>query len=255
MALDIDTGQRVWVMQATAEDAFNMACTAAGDHPNCPEPMGPDVDFGAPPILTQTPSGKDIIVAGQKSGDMWGIDPDSGEVIWQTRIGRGGALGGIHWGIAVDPGNGTVFVPISDVPALEGPDEPEPGMFALDLATGEARWSAPRVQRCDERKCWSGLSSAIIAAPGVVVAEGLDGQLEVYDSVNGQLVWSFDTLVDFETVNGVPAKGGSFDSHGPMLADNLLIAVSGYGSFNQTPGNALLVFAAPEVPNGENQSE
>ena len=99
------------------------------------------------------------------------------------------------------------------------------------------------------------MSSAIIAAPGVVVAGGLDGQLEVYDSVNGQLVWSFDTLVDFETVNGVPAKGGSFDSHGPMLADNLLIAVSGYGSFNQTPGNALLVFAAPEVPKGENQSE
>lgn len=250
IALDIDSGEKVWVMQATEGDAFNMACTG-GDHPNCPKPMGPDVDFGAPPILTQTQDGKDIIVAGQKSGDMWGIDPDTGAVVWQTRIGRGGALGGIHWGLAIDPTTSTVFVPISDVPALEGPDEPEPGMFALDIATGESRWSAPRVQRCDERKCWSGLSSGIVAAAGVVVTGGLDGQLEVYDSVNGQLVWSFDTLIDFETVNGVAAQGGSFDSHGPMLADNLLIAVSGYGSFNQTPGNALLVFAAPKGLQGE----
>lgn len=244
VALNIDSGERVWIMQATKGDAFNMACISK-DHPNCPEPMGPDVDFGAPPVLTQTANGQDVIVAGQKSGDVWGIDPDSGKVLWQQRIGRGGALGGVHWGIAVDPQQGSVFVPISDVPALEGPDEPEPGMFALDVGTGELLWSAPRLQQCDERKCWGGLSAGIVAAPGIVVAGGLDGQLEVYDSVNGQMIWSFDTLVDFETVNGVPARGGSIDAHGPVLADNLLIATSGYGSFNQTPGNALLVFETP----------
>lgn len=250
VALDIDSGEKVWVMQATEGDAFNMSCMDP-DHPNCPKPMGPDVDFGAPPILAQTKDGKDIVLAGQKSGDLWGIDPDSGEVIWQRRIGRGGALGGIHWGMAIDPLQGTLFVPVSDVPALEGPDEPEPGMFALDITTGEPKWSAPRVQRCDERRCWSGLSAGIVAAAGVVVAGGLDGQLEVYDSVNGQLVWSYDTLVDFDAVNGVDTRGGSFDAHGPMLADNLLIAISGYGSFSQTPGNALLVFATPGAESSE----
>ena len=244
IALDIDTGQLVWKMQATEGDAFNMSCTAATDHPNCPEPMGPDVDFGAPPILTRTQAGEEIILAGQKSGDLWAMNPDTGAVIWQRRIGRGGALGGVHWGMAVDPDKGALFVPISDVPALEGEAEPEPGMFALDLATGAPMWDAPRVQRCEGRRCWGGLSAGIIAAPGIVVAGGLDGLLEVYDSATGQVVWSFDSLVDFDTVNGIAASGGSFDAHGPMLVDNLLVVVSGYGSFNQTPGNALLVFEA-----------
>ena len=141
IAVDIDSGRPRWVAQFTKGDAFNMACTSGGI--NCPDPMGPDVDFGAPPILTTRADGTELILAGQKSGDIWAINPDSGETVWHNRIGRGGALGGIHWGMAVDPDVGLLFVPVSDIEALPGQDEPEPGMFALDLSSGERRWAAP----------------------------------------------------------------------------------------------------------------
>ncbi len=242
IALDTDTGDIIWVTQATEDDAFNMACTASREHPNCPKPMGPDVDFGAPPVLTRLADGSDVVLAGQKSGDVWALDPDDGRVLWKRRIGRGGALGGVHWGMAVDPTRQILFVPVSDVPAIAGSDEPEPGLFALDAASGTPRWSAPRAPRCTEGDCWSGLSAAIVAGPGIVAAGGLDGLLEVYDSTTGQILWQFDSLIDFATVNGVAAHGGSFDAHGPQLAGNQLIAVSGYGSFRQKAGNALLVF-------------
>ena len=244
IAVDIDSGRPRWVAQFTKGDAFNMACTSGGI--NCPDPMGPDVDFGAPPILTTRADGTELILAGQKSGDIWAIDPDSGETVWHNRIGRGGALGGIHWGMAVDPDVGLLFVPVSDIEALPGQDEPEPGMFALDLSSGERRWAAPRVQRCEGRHCWSGLSSGIVAAPGIVVAAGLDGQIEIYDTSTGDVVWSFDTRQELQAVNGIPVSGGAIDAHGPMLAGNQLIAISGYGSFGQMPGNALLVFEVVE---------
>ena len=246
IALDIDTGEVAWIMQATEGDAFNMSC-GGGTHPNCPEPMGPDVDFGAPPILTTRSDGTDVVLAGQKSGDIWAIHPDTGAVLWQTRIGRGGALGGVHWGMALNPDEGVLYAPISDVPAIEGPDEPEPGLFALSIDTGKPIWSTPRVKRCEGRGCWPGLSAAITAAPGIVVAGSLDGMLEVYAASTGQLLWSFDGLIDYDTTNALEAHGGSFDSHGPLLAGHQLIAVSGYGSFRQKPGNALLVF---EVADG-----
>jgi len=48
---------------------------------------------------------------------------------------------------------------------------------------------------------------------------------------------------DFETVNGLPAKGGSFGSAGPVIAGGMLFATSGYpGTLRGTPGNVLLAF-------------
>ncbi|MEM7100136.1 MAG: PQQ-binding-like beta-propeller repeat protein [Pseudomonadota bacterium] len=239
-AVDIDTGKARWISQFTEGDAFNMACTTSGV--NCPDPMGPDVDFGAPPVLVQLNSGKDLVLAGQKSGDVWAIDPDTGDTVWHHKIGRGGALGGVHWGIAYDPQHERVLIPISDVEAMPGEGEAEPGMFALDAATGERSWSVPRVSRCEGRQCWSGLSSGISTGPGIVVTGGLDGMIEIYATDNGDLLWADDTLRDYETVNEVVAYGGAIDAHGPTIADNQLIVISGYGGFGQRPGNALLVY-------------
>jgi polyvinyl alcohol dehydrogenase (cytochrome) len=241
-AVDIDTGDPVWIAQFTENDAFNMACGREGRGVNCPDPMGPDVDFGAPPVLVRRADGSDVVIAGQKSGDVWAMDPDTGATRWHTRVGRGGALGGIHWGMASDEDRGLLFVPISDVEALPGEGEAEPGLFALDVASGERVWSVPRIRLCEGWRCQSGLSAAITAAPGVVVTGGLDGRLEIIDSTEGEVIWSFDTQQDFEAVNGIPTRGGAIDAHGPVFADDLLIAVSGYRTFGQTPGNALLVF-------------
>ena len=53
-ALDATTGERRWVRQFTAGDAYNLSCDIVPGLPNCPDPPGPDLDFGAPPILQRS---------------------------------------------------------------------------------------------------------------------------------------------------------------------------------------------------------
>lgn len=245
-AIHIKTGEIAWVEQFTAGDTFNMACTTSVDHPNCPSTMGPDVDFGAPPLLTQVPSGEDILIAGQKSGQVYGINPDNGKTVWSTRFGRGGPLGGVHWGIAANPELGLAFIPISDVPAFPSDLPPAPGLYAIDVKDGSLRWSVEREAACEERSCWSGLSAAITAGPDIVVAPAMDGMLEIYRAGDGEKLWSYNTIREYDAVNALPTKGGTLDAHGAMLAGNLLIVSSGYGSFQQQEGNALLVFGTTE---------
>ncbi|MCP5432727.1 MAG: PQQ-binding-like beta-propeller repeat protein [Alphaproteobacteria bacterium] len=242
-ALDAQDGTVRWVRQFTEGDAFNMACAMGPNYPNCPRPMGPDTDFGAPPVLAHLADGRALVVAGQKSGGLFAMAADSGEVVWQNKAGRGGALGGIHWGIAVNEELGLVFAGVSDIAAIPTAEEAVPGVQAFDLATGAPRWTHRREARCEKRECWGGVSAALTAGPDLVFAGSLDGYLEALDARTGEVLWSHDSWRAYETVNGVPAEGGSFDAYGPMLADDLLIVSSGYGGFGEKPGNAFLVFA------------
>ena len=99
--------------------------------------------------------------------------------------------------------------------------------------------------------CFGGLSAAITATPDLVVAGSLDGVLEVYDGATGDVLWSDDTWKAFTAVNGVETAGGAFDAHGPMIAGDQIIVSSGYDSFFQKPGNALLVYQSQsEAPAG-----
>ncbi|MEH6568857.1 MAG: PQQ-binding-like beta-propeller repeat protein [Halioglobus sp.] len=245
-AVHIETGEIAWVSQFTANDAYNMACEISPAHPNCPAGLGPDLDFGAPPIKVSLASGKDLYLAGQKSGDIYAIEPETGETVWATKIGAGGKLGGIHWGMAASESLGLLFVPISDVRSENDDPGRNPGLHALRLNDGTIKWSLQRQNQCTEPTCWTGLSSAISAGPGIVVTGGLDGVLEVVGADDGKRLWSFNTNREFTAVNNIPTKGGGIDAHGPMLADNLLIVSSGYGSFFQEGGNALLVFSIAE---------
>ncbi|MEM9256392.1 MAG: PQQ-binding-like beta-propeller repeat protein [Pseudomonadota bacterium] len=235
------SGDVAWHRQFTAQDVYNMSCEVSQHHPNCPDPSGPDLDFGAPPIRMELRDGRSLLLAGQKSGDVYALNPDTGNVVWKRRFGAGGKLGGVHWGLAADPQRELIYVPISDS-NVEGNKDRRPGLFALDANSGEVQWFAEREVRCAERKCWTGISAAISAAPGIVVAGGLDGRLEILHADTGESLWYFDTMVDLDAVNGVETRGGGIDAHGPMLADDLLIVSSGYGSFMQEGGNALLVF-------------
>ena len=66
------------------------------------------------PFSPDLPNGKRILVAGQKSGVVTALDPDrGGEIVWQKRVGAGGTLGGVEWGVAADQSN--VYVAVSDV--------------------------------------------------------------------------------------------------------------------------------------------
>ena len=242
-ALRSASGEKVWVHQFTEGDAYNVSCDVPFHHPNCHLPKGPDVDFGAPPILMRIADGRELLIAGQKSADIYALNPDTGEVAWHNHLGRGGSLGGIHWGMAANDESGTVFVPVSDIEANNDKTlEPQLGLYALDAATGAIRWRHARSSRCAERECFGGLSAAITATADFVVAGSLDGFLEIYDATNGNVLWSDDSWRAFSTVNGVEAKGGAYDAHGPMIAGDQLIVSSGYDSYGQRPGNVLLVY-------------
>ena len=251
IAIEMETGEISWSFQGTESDAFTMACTGFRNRQNCPAPPGPDLDFGMAPILVTREDGRDILVVGQKSGMVWALDPDAeGEVLWSARVGKGSALGGIHWGMASDgylayAANADRDAVIVDV----HPDkEATPGLFALDLMTGDIVWSAPAPRdTCEERQgCYPANSAAPTVIPGAVFAGGLDGHIRAYSTNDGQILWDFDTVQEFETSNGILGKGGSIDGPGPVIANGLVFVNSGYGQFGQIPGNLLLVFGIPD---------
>ena len=247
VALDIETGELAWSFQATAEDAWNMACLTLPPGHNCPDPLGPDFDFGMSPMLVERPDGREILVAGQKSGMVWALDPDDdGAVLWSTQIGKGSALGGVHWGMAAD--GRYAYAPISDrgvMIADVNPDrDPSPGLHALDLMTGEIVWRAPPPEDACEGKqgCFIANSAGAAVIRGVVFAGGLDGHIRAYSADDGRILWDFDTTGVTETSNGVPGRGGAIDGPGPVIAGGMLFTNSGFSSFGQMPGNLLLAF-------------
>jgi polyvinyl alcohol dehydrogenase (cytochrome) len=249
IAFDMDSGEIEWVYQATPGDAWNVGCLSqyATNPANCPEENGPDFDFGSAPMLIDLGEGRDILIAGQKSGDAMALDPDTGESIWRKRVGRGGVQGGVHFGSAAE--GSTAYIPINDmfypedVTRYKFKMPPQPGMNALDAATGELLWEQPADDICgDMQFCNPGISSAITAIPGAVIAGHLDGRLRIYNATDGSVLWEFDTNQTFETVSGESAHGGSMSGGGPTVADGMLYVNSGYGIYFHMPGNVLLAF-------------
>ncbi len=255
MALDLKTGERKWVFQALERDIWNMSCRGpTNSGPNCffnqgDESVLKDYDFGAGAIVTRKPQGRgDIILAGQKSGHVWALDPDKGgAVLWQKRFGEGTALGGVHWGIASD--GQRVFAPISDpgVPA----DKSAAGLYALNVGTGEVAWSFKATPDCAEGRgakvsgCTAryGLSAAPLVVDGGVVTGSLDGKVRIFDAATGRVLWTYDTIREFPAAGGgVAGKGGSIDSQSIAAGDGMVFIGSGYGQFNQQAGNVLIAF-------------
>ena len=241
LAFDLATGRMLWHRQATARDSFVVACYGT-DQTNCPENHGPDSDFGQSPILVSLHNGQRVLVVGQKSGVVYALDPDQeGKILWQTRIGKGGPLGGIMWGSAADEEH--VYVANSD---LRGSMSPDPaaggGLFALDLATGKISLEVPPVPCGDRSQCSPALSSAVTEIPGVVFSGGVSGYLRAYATADAKLLWEVDTAHEFRTVNGISANGGAMDGPGPTIVDGMLYVDSGYAQWGGLPGNVLLAF-------------
>jgi polyvinyl alcohol dehydrogenase (cytochrome) len=244
MAFDMDTGALRWTQQLTPKDGWNFSCVRP-DTPNCPDDHGPDVDFGSSPILKDLGNGHSVLLAGQKSGVMHALDPDhDGAVLWQTRVGKGSAGGGIMWGSATDQTN--VYVANADG-FLQRTGGLPGGLFALRQKTGEVVWHAvpPKPACLGKPGCTSSQAAAVTAIPGVVFSGSMDGHLRAYSTQDGSVLWDFDTLVDFVTVNGVKARGGSLSGTGPTITGNRLYVAAGYGSLGGMPGNLLLAFEAP----------
>ena len=118
-------------------------------------------------------------------------------------------------------------------------------MHSLDAETGNILWSNITNKECKEVdfNCDPGVSAAVTAIPGAVVVGHLDGNIRIFDKKNGNILWTYNTLRDFESISGAPASGGSFSGSGPSIRNGHMAINSGYGIYNHMPGNALLLFS------------
>jgi len=261
LAFDADSGKLAWSRQMTTGDAYNLGCVSRAET-NCPRANGPDYDFGSSAVLVDLPGGKRALIAAQKSGMVTAVDPDHrGAIIWQKKVGLGGRLGGVQWGVAADASN--VYVAVSDVrieivaPGVPGAtispvnkkiafllnDEVGGGLHALNIATGEEVWQTPSPGCNDVSGCSPAQSAAVTAIPGVVFSGGLDGHLRAYSTKDGHIIWDVDTKTEYQTVDGLTAHGGSIDGPGAVVVGGMLYVNSGYGDLGRTAGNVLLAFS------------
>jgi polyvinyl alcohol dehydrogenase (cytochrome) len=206
MALDLDTGAIKW-----ARALYDLDIWTFGDM------EGPDYDFGCGAnLFTATIGGKprDLVGAGQKSGVYTALDADTGAIVWQTQVGPGGHLGGIHWGTAVD--DQRVYVGVNNenaMPFMLGGKGAQAGEMtsvgawaALDPATGAVLWqvanpASPNVTM------GASVNGPVSAAGGVVFAGSMDpdGTMYALDAATGDQLWSFKSG---GTVYGGPAIVG-----------------------------------------------
>jgi polyvinyl alcohol dehydrogenase (cytochrome) len=247
VALDLDSGRILWSTQALPNDVYNSACGLTPKGAACVEGSGPDYDFGSPPLLV-TAGGRDVLLAGQKSGIVWAFDPEkNGAVVWQQRVGQGGINGGVQWGMASD--GERVFAATSDVlvartattrvlnPKVGG------GLTALRISDGSQAWHVAPDPCGSRANCSPAQSAALTAIGGVVFSGSLDGHLRAYTTGTGEVIWDFDTARPFDTVNGVKATGGAIDGPGAVVANGMVFVNSGYTRYGGMAGNVLLAFA------------
>jgi polyvinyl alcohol dehydrogenase (cytochrome) len=272
MAIEMQSGKVRWSNQVTEKDNFVMGCGNEPTSNSCPEPVGPDFDFGATPILFSLKGGKQVLIAGQKSGLVYGMDPDTGKLLWKTRVGNGSALGGVEWGIGAD--DKYVFVPNADTVLLfdevrrrngqptnmPGNTPPKPGVSAIDPATGKIVWNVPapiapckysgdRSRDYTSGECVRAQSAAPAVIPGVVFSGTLDGWMRAYDAKTGKIIWDFSSTAQiYDTVNGIKNQpGGGIDGMGPTVAHGMVYFMSGFNGASRTGGNGNNVLLAFSV--------
>ncbi len=230
IAMDMDTGKVVWQHQEYQNDQYINNCRPKGEPgDNCPATLGPDYDFGgAAMILTTLPGGRDVIIAGSKGGVALALDLDkNGAVVWRTNI-------------AERPPNAAgliVFGGSSDGEAVYyGLNQPGGGIAAVKLADGSRPWTAKT------GTAGPGNPAATSAIPGAVFTGFSGGMLRAISTADGSVLWEYNTNREFESVNGVPAKGGTIGQAGATIAGGMIFIGSGYGTGNTGMGNVLLAF-------------
>lgn len=107
LALDLDTGSIHWAQHLGSYDTWVLACVFNGN-PNCPPIPGPDADFAEAPMLIPSVQFKnsstgrqwrqDVLVVAQKSGFVYGLNPQDGSRLWtQVMYGSSSSLQMCSW--------------------------------------------------------------------------------------------------------------------------------------------------------------
>ncbi len=270
IALDLETGERLWWHQLTSNDTFLIGCPGRIDvkgrprdperadpnriaYLNCPDPEqlteNIAVDVQAV-MLHRLSDGRTILIVGQQTGRVYALDPDrEGAVIWDLYPGAQ-ERGNITFGGASD-GRVVYFPLLFQPPTPWHPSRPASipatgAMSAIRVETGELVWYTPApAAHCPDptpRGCNSGQNGAVTLIPGVVFSGFMDGMLRAYSTTDGSVIWEYDTDQEFDTVNDVPADGGTLNGPGPTVVDGMLYTGSGYTIASGMPGNVLLAF-------------
>jgi polyvinyl alcohol dehydrogenase (cytochrome) len=242
VAIDLAEGKLRWVKQLVRPDAGT-----AGS------------GFSSSPVLRTLATGNQILLVGQKSGVVYSLDPDhGGNILWQTKIGDSsaaaagaaggaptgaasvvgppgvaGSAGGVAWGSAAD--HRSLYVALSGL--LAQPANAAGSLTALDMTTGAARWHTAAPQpACSwgERNCAHAQAQAVTVMPGSAFSGSMDGHLRAYSTIDGKILWDFDTAKDFQTKNGIKASGGPLDHGGATIVNGMVYVNS---------GNTLLAFS------------
>lgn len=259
IALDLNSGATKWTKSFVPEafeqgDIWHGGCEAArmfeGAENHC-SPVNPeregDREIGAPAVLKTLKNGKDVLLVGTKDGVLYSLDPDrEGAVLWQIRLSSYSSekhfTWGIEHGIAVD--DKSVYVPIADISPLEG--TANSSMARVNLETGKLHWqegAASDTCRDKPMGCINTYMGAPTVAGSVLFAGSVDGNLRAFDTNNGRVIWTYDTVKQFTGINGLKGSGGSIARAGPTIVDDMLYQTSGYGFLQQAmPGNVLLAF-------------
>ncbi|KAL9029702.1 MAG: hypothetical protein Q9196_002093 [Gyalolechia fulgens] len=152
LAFDTATGHINWAHQLSPLDAWNAACIPlANANPGaCPPSPGPDVDFGMAPSFVprsaQTPSNQDTIIVGQKTGNLYALSADTGEIFWALATSPDGLAGGLIWGVAVDA-SAAYYTAVNSMRKpwrlQDGTNLSNSAFGAASLRTGKILWETP----------------------------------------------------------------------------------------------------------------
>jgi polyvinyl alcohol dehydrogenase (cytochrome) len=241
IAYDLDTGTRKWAQQPRPLDNA-AACKFQDEEDGCDNPASPLFEFASPVVMATLADGKDILLAGQKSGAVYAFDPDQeGKLLWETRVGQGGSMGGVELGFAT--AQGVAYVPVSDS-EVKSPHVPG-GLVALDIANGKVLWRTPAPKvNCSwgAYACNSAQAGSPAAIPGIVFSGSWDGHMRAYATASGAIVWDVDTAKSVMAVNKVTAVGGAISGYPVIVTDGMVYVTSGAASMTH-PGNALLAYS------------
>lgn len=248
LALDARTGGLRWKNQVTDADTWRMLCWDPDPTGYCPgltDGAANDYDLGATPNIFRV-GDRTLVGVGQKTGVYHVLDARTGEVVWRDQLGvpvPNSGHGGIQWGASYDGERLYIATNYAD-----------PGtLFAVNPADGDVLWQTPSpADGCTTGGaaqypdiCVRAHAPAVSSSPGLAWEGSTDGKFRAYDSRNGQVLWTYDTVRTFTGVNGIEGMGSAITGTGggAVIAHGMVYVQSGYWpEYSKEKGHVLLAF-------------
>ncbi|HMJ11283.1 MAG TPA: PQQ-binding-like beta-propeller repeat protein [Polyangiaceae bacterium] len=194
IAIRYDTGQLAWSHQFTADDVWSLGGT-----------QKEDFDVGASPNLFRIGT-QDVVGVGDKAGNYYTLDRDTGAIVWSKALTPGSHLGGVLATTAY--ANDSIYVASNE--GIESLTE-DPLCFleielarpkaadviSLDARTGVERW---------RKRVTPGVFGGITIANGVAYFTTVDGYVHALAATDGRQLWKYKAGIS--TGGGVTVSGG-----------------------------------------------